>query len=187
MRYYAGNWATSLWLFRPRGLEKLEGAVRAPFPPAREQLQKLYGEGAFEAVVGRVHAFRSMHLHGRALNSLVSTAVVDLDDPDVRARGIDAFVVIDGELVAGMVLGWNFGEGHLHNEQLLAALQEQVGFEAGEVRCVFLEGQAAGRSTMWWRIADAATGRIAEGNVPVDALLQAQPWSGDVDVAGART
>ena len=29
---------------------------------------------------------------------------------------------VDGELVAGMVLGWNFGDGHLHSEELLQAL-----------------------------------------------------------------
>ena len=54
-------------------------------------------------------AFRSMHSHGRALNGLLPRAVDDVEDYDVR----------EGELVAGVVLGYNFGDGHFHDEALL--------------------------------------------------------------------
>lgn len=181
MRYYAGNWATSLWLWRPGTLAKLDEAITRPFPSPRRQLEMLYGEGAFEAALGRVQAFRSMHLHGRALNALLPVAIADLDDPEVRARGVDAFEILDGELIAGTVLGWNFGDGHLHNEHLLAALQAQCHFAPGELRCVFLESQPAGRHTMSWRVADAATGPVAEGKVRAADLLFAQPWGGHLD------
>jgi hypothetical protein len=129
-----------------------------------------------DLIVSRVQAFRSMHLHGRALNALLPAAIDDLDDADVRTKGVDAFEVVDGELVAGIALGWNFGEGHLHNEELLAALQQQCAFAPGEVRCVFLESQPALKPTMHWRIADASTGRRAEGHVKVADLLELQPW-----------
>ena len=55
-------------------------------------------------------AFRSMHSHGRALNGLLPRAVDDVDAYDVR----------DGELVAGVVLGYNFGDGHFHDESCSA-------------------------------------------------------------------
>ena len=42
---------------------------------------------------------------------------------------------------AACVLGWNFGDGHLNDTQLLDAVQEQCGFEAGELRVVMVESQ----------------------------------------------
>jgi hypothetical protein len=166
----------SLWLFRPGLLESLDHRLTTAAPSPRRQLGKLYGAGAVDLIVSRVQAFRSMHLHGRALSELLPTAIGDLDDADVVAKGVDAFEIVDGELVAGIALGWNFGEGHLHNEQLLAALQQRCAFASGEVRCIFLESQPAGAPTMHWRIADANTGRLAEGRVKVTDLLDLQPW-----------
>jgi hypothetical protein len=178
MRYYAGNWAVSLWLFRPGLIETLDDRIITMAASPRRQLERLFGPGAFELIVGRTQAFRAMHLHGRALNALLPRAVEDLDDAEVRAKGVDAFEVVDGELVAGFALGWNFGDGHLHNERLLAVLQEQCRFESGQLRAVFLESQPAGTSTMHWRIADAADGLVAEGRVEVNSLLDLQPWGG---------
>jgi hypothetical protein len=108
-----------------------------------------------------------MHLHGRALPLLIPNAVERLED----------YEYLDGEIVAGMVLGWNFGDGHLHSEQLLAAVQEQCGFEPGELRCIFVEAQPLGRSTMAYRIHDAATGLIERGEVEVAGCRERQPWA----------
>ena len=83
---------------------------------------------------------------------------------------------IDGEIVAGLALGWNFGEGHLHQEQLLASVQAQCGFDAGELRCIFVESQPLGRSTFAYRIVDARTGLIETGELPVAELASRQPW-----------
>ena len=176
MRYYAGNWGTSVWLWRPGTLETLDDVITKTAKSPRRQLERLYGPPAYELIVGRVQAFRSMHLHGRALNSLLPRAIADLDDPDVRAKGIDAFEVIDGEFIAGLVMGWNFGDGHLHHEQLLDAIKERRDFEPGELRCVFLESQPALKPTMHWRIVDAATGPVESGHVNVRDLLEIQPW-----------
>jgi hypothetical protein len=41
---------------------------------------------------------------------------------------IDAYEWMEGEVLGGMVLGWNFGDGHLNGEQLLGAVQAQCGF-----------------------------------------------------------
>ena len=176
MRYYAGNWGASLWLWRPGGFESLDGVIPKTSKSVRSQLEGLYDAPAYELILGRLQAFRSMHLHGRALNALLPRALEGLDDDAVRTKGIDAFDVVDGELVAGLILGWNFGDGHLHHEQLLEVVQEAKQFEPGQLRCIFLESQPALKPTMHWRIADAATGRVAEGHVRVADLLDIQPW-----------
>ncbi|HVY10489.1 MAG TPA: DUF3556 domain-containing protein [Mycobacteriales bacterium] len=186
MRYYAGNWGTSVWLWRPGALESLDDVITKSATSPRRQLERLYGPPAYEVIVGRVQAFRAMHLHGRALNSLLPKAIADLDDPDVRTKGIDAFEVVDGEFIAGLVLGWNFGDGHLHHEQLLAAIGERRGFAPGELRCIFLESQPALRPTMHWRIVDAAAGAVDSGHIRVSDLLDLQPWGEPAtDDAGA--
>ena len=56
-----------------------------------------------------------------ALTTLIPKAVDRLAD----------YEYLDGELVAGMVLGWNFGDGHLHDEQLLSASAAAVRVRSG--------------------------------------------------------
>lgn len=165
MRYYAGNWATSLWAFRDGSTARLDDLtkVSANLP---DQLRRFYDETTTRALLGKAQAFRAMHLHGRALNEKLLDAVDDLD----------RYEVLDGEGIAGIVLGWNFGEGHLHHEQLLEAIQEHCGFAPGELRCVFLESQPLHRTTLHWRIADAALGQLDEGRVEVGDLMAQQPW-----------
>jgi hypothetical protein len=190
MRYYAGNWGASVWLWRPGEFESLDGVIPKTPKSVRSQLEGLYGAPAYDVILGRLQAFRSMHLHGRAINALLPRALEGLDDDAVRTKGIDAFDVVDGELVAGLILGWNFGDGHLHHEQLLEVVQKYKGFKPGQLRCIFLESQPAGRPTMHWRIADAATGPIASGHVRVADLLDIQPWgdeAGTLDVGSKTT
>jgi hypothetical protein len=172
MRYYAGNWATGLWLLRPGMFERIDDTLPTAAHTPRRQVERMYGPGVFEGVLGRTQAFRSMHLHGRALNAALPLAVSDL----VGDVSLDDYEVVDGELVAGMVLGWNFGDGHLHHEQLLKAVQRACGFAPGDVRCLLLESQPAGSPTLAWRVVDAATGPVVSGTVRAADLLDAQPW-----------
>ena len=169
MRYYAGNWAASLWLFRKGSEAVLDGKLTKTAPTVSRQLATLYDEDTVRAVNGKLRAFRSMHLHGRALNALLPRAVDDLE----------AYDIAEGEGICGVVLGWNFGDGHLHHEQLLAAVQAQCGFAPGDLRCVFLESQPMGKPWMHWRIVDAASGLLDEGRVVVQDLLAHQPWPED--------
>ena len=166
MRYYAGNWAYSIWLFRGDTHRKLDRLTKTS-PWIYDQLERFYERSQCVGIVGKVMGFRLMHLHGRALPLLLPKAVDRLQD----------YEWLDGEMVAGMVLGWNFGEGHLHREQLLRSVQEQCGFEEGELRCIMVESQPLGRSTLHYRILDAATGLIAEGDVDVRELRTRQPWA----------
>jgi len=114
-----------------------------------------------------VMGFRFMHLHGRSFPMLIPKAVDRFED----------YEYLDGEIVAGLALGWNFGDGHLHDEALLAAIQEQCGFESGELRCIFVESEPVGRPSLNYRIHDAKTGLMEEGELPVKTLLAHQPWS----------
>lgn len=168
MRYYAGNWATSQWLFRREGEAeaKLDREVEKPAPIVVEQLRKLYDEDTVRALLVKGLAFRSMHSHGRALNALALRAADDIEAYDVR----------DGEVVAGVVLGYNFGDGHFHQEQLLAAVQERCGYGPGELRVVALESQPAHDPRQRYRILDAAEGVVEEGWVDVREMVRCQPW-----------
>jgi hypothetical protein len=165
MRYYAGNWPYSIWLFAGESYRKLERLTMSS-RWVYDQLARFYDQATAIGLVGKVMGFRLMHLHGRALPLLVSKAVDRLED----------YEWLDGELVAGLALGWNFGEGHLHREQLLASIQEQCGFEAGELRCIFVEPQALGGGTLAYRIVDAKTGTIATGELLIAELRTRQPW-----------
>ncbi len=166
MRYYAGNWAYSVWLFKGDCSKKLDTHLTKAAPNLHAQLEKFLDEETITATVSKVLGFRAMHLHGRCLQSLLPRAVDD----------IDAYEYLDGELVAGIVIGWNFGEGHLHNMQLLRSIQEQCQFEEGELRCIFVESQPMGQATHAWTIADAATGVRETGKIAVKDLLDLQPW-----------
>jgi len=107
-----------------------------------------------------------MHLHGRLLQEVLPHAVDNIDDYTWR----------DGELVAGVVLGWNFGDGHLHDEQLLRSIQKRCNYDSGELRCIFVESQPFLKPQLEWRIADAKDGQIHSGVQDVRKLLDLMPW-----------
>lgn len=170
MRYYAGNWATSVWLFKKDGTEAAMGAaVTTSAPLVVQQLTTIYGADVAELLLYKGLAFRAMHSHGRALGGLLHRAVEDLEDYQVR----------EGELVAGALLGWNFGDGHLHGEQLLSAVQERCQLAPGQLRVITLESQAFWKPRQPYRILDAATGEVERGWVAVSDMLSRQPWQGD--------
>ncbi len=180
MRYYAGNWAAGAWLYR-KGVEgRVDECITKTARTIDRQLALLYDEDTIRAVNGKLRAFRSMHLHGRALTALLPRAVDDLE----------AYRIDEGEGQAGVVLGWNFGDGHLHHEQLLAAVQARCRFAPGDLRVVLLESQPINRPWLHWRIVDAATGLVEEGRIRVADLRDHQPWpapdSVDVGALPAR-
>jgi len=176
MRYYAGNWPYSIWLFRGESYRKLDALTKSS-PWVHDQLDRFYDRATGIGLVGKVMGFRLMHLHGRALAHLVPKAVSRFED----------YEWVDGEIVAGLALGWNFGDGHLHNEQLLTSLQAQCGWEEGELRCIFVEPQALGGRSLAYRIVDAKSGAIASGELEVEELRGRQPWEGVTHSDAART
>ncbi|HWB76014.1 MAG TPA: DUF3556 domain-containing protein [Nannocystaceae bacterium] len=166
MRYYAGNWAYGIWFFKGESYRKLDRLTKTS-GWVYDQLDRFYDRATGVGLFGKVIAFRLMHLHGRALPVLIPRAIDRYED----------YEQVDGELVAGLALGWNFGDGHLHDEQLLRAVQRKCGFEPGELRCIFVEAQPFMGRTQEWRIVDAATGEQSRGVLDVRDLLARQPWS----------
>ena len=175
MRYYAGNWDTSVWCIKPSADERIEHASRALARLPHREFEKLYGSKEETLVpIHLAYASRAMNPHGRALFTLVHRALADQDEADYN--------LCEGELVCAVAIGWNFGDGHLHNEGLIRALQERCGFAPGEVRVVLLDGQPIQVQRQEYRLVDAATGEFERGYVEVDDMVVSQPWADDLPV-----
>jgi hypothetical protein len=168
MRYYAGNWATTQWLFRKGSgaEEKLDENMNKPARIIIEQVGDIYDRETASFLLNKGLAFRAMHSHGRALNGLLPHAVDDVDAYDAR----------EGELISNIVNGWNFGDGHFHGPQLLDAVQKRCEFAPGDVRVVTLESEAALSGRQRYRIYDASTGLLEEGWVRVADMVGRSPW-----------
>ena len=166
MRYYAGNWAYNIWLFRDDSPEKLSKLKKAA-GTFRQQLENLLpDEQSVNAALAMSIAHRYMHLEGRPLLEALPKAVDD----------IDRYEWVDGEILGGIVLGWNFGDGHLNDTQLLDAVQEQCGFDEGELRVIMVESQPLFGPTMKWQIVDAATGVLERGETEISPMQKVDPW-----------
>ncbi|MGO9156590.1 DUF3556 domain-containing protein [Mycobacterium sp.] len=175
MRYYAGNWDTTVWCVKPSVDEKFRIGSRALGPLQHLQLERLYkNKGETLVPLHLAFAFRGMNTHGRALYTLVHRALAGYNE--------DNYNLCEGETLCAVVLGWNFGDGHLHNECLIEALQERCGFEPGEVRVVILDAQPLHKQTQEYRLVDAATGEFERGYVNVADMADAQPWADDLPI-----
>lgn len=166
MRYYAGTWPASLWCFRGESWRRLSADVTKASGLADEQLERIYGPDYALVTRFKLSAFRSFFPVGMALNGLLRRAVDD----------VEGYTVLDGEVIGSALNGWNMGDGHMHNEQLLEAVQKRCGFAPGELVLVHMESQPLFRQRMSYRIVDAATGRLESGTVPLKPMLNRQPW-----------
>ncbi|MEB3068683.1 DUF3556 domain-containing protein [[Mycobacterium] vasticus] len=175
MRYYAGNWDTTLWCIKPSADAKIARNIVAISSMPAAQLEKFYGSAeAAQIPMYMGYAFRAFNTHGRALFTLAHRAMADQNEDD--------FVLTDGERITSTAIGWNFGDGHFSNEQLIAALHKRCRFEPGEVRVVILDAQPIHRQTQRYRLVDAATGEFEHGYVNVADMVSRQPWDDDVPV-----
>ncbi|WP_067673725.1 DUF3556 domain-containing protein [Nocardia miyunensis] len=174
MRYYAGNWDTTLWCVKPSASAKIGANIVAIASMPQAQLERFYGKDRAQIPLYLGYAFRAMNTHGRALFTLAHRAMADGNEDD--------YTITDGERICSTAIGWNFGDGHMHSEQLIAALQERCGFDPGEVRVVLLDGQPIHRQTQQYRLVDAATGEFERGYVRVADMVTRQPWADDVPV-----
>jgi hypothetical protein len=175
MRYYAGNWDTTLWCIKPSAEAKIANSVVAIASMPAAQLEKFYGsKEAAQIPMYMGYAFRAFNTHGRALFTLAHRVMAGHNEDD--------YVLTDGERVTSTAIGWNFGDGHFSNEQLVAALHKRCHFEPGEVRIVMLDAQPIHRQTQRYRLVDAATGEFEHGYVRVADMVTRQPWADDVPV-----
>ena len=167
MRYYAGTWGYSVWLFKNNTkMEKLEPNIVKTSPDLRKQLGMFYDTKTSLSILSRFISFRLMHVPGRVLVDLIPKAVKNFND----------YYWLDGEMMAGEVVGWNFGEGHLHNEKLLKSVQKRCNFEKEELRVVMVESPRLHNGQLHWRIYDAKDGLLDNGFAYINELKEKKPW-----------
>lgn len=147
-------------------MEKLEPHIKKTSPDLRKQLSFFYDEKTVNSILSRVISFRFMHLPSRALHDLLPKAVKNIDD----------YYWLDGEFLAGEVVGWNFGDGHLHHEPVLMSIQKRCNFDSEELRVIMVESPQLHNGRMHWRIFDAKDGLQEEGYTYIKDLEKKMPW-----------
>jgi uncharacterized membrane protein YkgB len=166
MRQYAGNWASAMWAFAPGAEAKLNRVTR-PTTNQVEQLQAMgYPAEIAEITMQQTIGWRSMHSQGRGLYSLLYKHLHDIDRWTIR----------EAEFACNSLIGFNFGDGHLHNEDLINAVQAQCGFAPGEFIIVWVESQAIHSKVQHYKVIDAALGVIERGTWNVAEAVSEQPW-----------
>jgi hypothetical protein len=166
MRQYAGNWATATWAFAPGAEEKLNRVKRSAGNQVDQLVAYGYEPPAAELFTQQVIAWRSMHSQARGLFSVLVKNLPDIDTRTIR----------EAEVVCNTLIGFNFGDGHLHNEDLIEAVQEQAQFAPGELVVVWVESQPIHRKTQQYKVIDAALGVIERGTWKVADAVNEQPW-----------
>lgn len=175
MRYYAGNWDTTLWCLKPSAEQKIADGIVAIASMPAAQMEKFYGSRETAEMYQYMgYAFRAFNTHGRAMFTLAHRAMAGQNEAD--------YTLTDGERICSTAIGWNFGDGHMSNEQLIAALQKRCNFEPGEVRVLILDAQPIHKQQQEYRLVDAATGEFERGIVRVADMVTRQPWDDTVPV-----
>ncbi|WAM14903.1 DUF3556 domain-containing protein [Rhodococcus sp. JS3073] len=167
MRQYAGNWASATWAFAPGAEDKLDEFITRPSQNTRTQLLATYPPAVADVVMHQLLGWRSMHSQGRALLSLMSRHLGD---------DIDTYSLREAEFSCNSLVAFNFGDGHLHNEFLIAALQRRCNFAPGEFVVAWIESQPIHKGIQEYKVIDAALGVIERGTYKVSDAIAEQPW-----------
>ena len=122
MRQYAGNWASAIWAFAPG----CEARLNELDKPARNQVDQLVAFG-YEPGVAAVHDATGA---GLAVDAQPGTWPLLAALPAPRRRQLHG---PRGRVRLQLIVGWNFGDGHLHDEGLIFAVQRRLNFAPGEL------------------------------------------------------
>jgi uncharacterized membrane protein YkgB len=166
LRQYAGNWASAMWAFAPGAEAKLDRVTRSAPNQVDQFIAFGYEPQWAEITAQKTIAWRTMHSQGRGLFSLLLNHLPDVDTRTVR----------EGEFLCNSLTGFNFGDGHLHNEDLIRAVQRQAAFEPGECVIAWVESEAFGNGVQHYKLIDAALGVIERGTWKVADAVAEQPW-----------
>jgi hypothetical protein len=166
MRQYAGNWASATWAFAPGAEEKLNRVTRSAGNQVDQMIDFGYDPDEAELFAQQTIAWRAMHSQGRGLFSVLLKNLPDIDHRTVR----------EAEVVCNTLIGFNFGDGHLHDEDLIEAVQDEAQFEPGELIVVWVESQPIQRRVQEYKVIDAALGVIERGTWKVEDTINEQPW-----------
>ena len=167
LRQYSGNWASSMWAFAPGAEAKLDEHLVKPASMQKVQLTEMFDADTADVTLHLYLSWRALHSQGRGLNSVMGeTLGPDLDTYDLR----------EGEISANAIIGWNFGDGHLHGEDLIRAIQRRCRFEPGEFIVVWVESEPLGNGRQEYWVMDAAVGIVERGSWAVRDAVEEQPW-----------
>jgi uncharacterized membrane protein YkgB len=166
LRQYSGNWAAAVWAFAPGAEEKLNRVTRSADNQVDQLMDFGYEPLWAEIFVQQLLGWRAMHSQGRGLYSVLLKDLPDIDRRTVR----------EAETICNSLIGFNFGDGHLHNEDLIQAVQDEAEFEPGELIVVWVESQPIHRKIQHYKVIDAALGVIEHGTWAVADAVEEQPW-----------
>ncbi|KRB72749.1 hypothetical protein ASE01_22145 [Nocardioides sp. Root190] len=171
MRQYSGNWASATWAFKPGAEAKLNQLKK----PAKNQVDQLiegmgYEPDVAEMTMQMTLAWRAMHAQGRGLFSVMQNYL---------GEEYETYSLREAEFCCNAIIGWNFGDGHLHDDQLIEAIQKRIGFEPGEFVVVWVESQPLHKKTQEYFVMDAALGIVERGTWLVADCVKTQPWLPD--------
>jgi hypothetical protein len=166
MRQYAGNWASATWAFAPGAEAKLDNIVRAAGNTV-DQVAATYPRPVAELLLTMPMAWRAMHSQGPALLSMM---VKHLGDD------VDTYSLREAEFGCNTIVGFNFGDGHFHDEQLIEAIQKRCRFEPGEFIVAWVESQPIHKDYQQYKVIDAALGVIERGRYQVADSVAELPW-----------
>ena len=76
-------------------------------------------------------------------------------------------------------MGFNFGDGHLHDAKFIESIQRRCGFEPGEFIVVWIESQPVHKNYQRYQVIDAAIGVVERGTYLVADAVSPQPWLPD--------
>jgi hypothetical protein len=167
MRQYAGNWASAIWAFAPGAEEQLNEYLVKPAGMTVDQLEATYGRDVAEVVLYQTLGWRAMHSQGRGLNSILI---------DQLGADIDRYTLREGEFATNCIIGFNFGDGHLHDARFIASIQKRCGFTPGQFIVAWVESQAVHQNFQRYQVIDAAIGVVERGTWLVADAVAEQPW-----------
>jgi hypothetical protein len=166
MRQYSGNWATATWALAPGAEEKLNQVTRSSRNTVDQLADFGYEDQWAEITTQRILGWRALHSQARGLFSVLVANLPDIDTRTMR----------EGETMCNTLIGFNFGDGHLHNEDLIKAVQDEARFEPGELVIAWVESEAFGSGVQHYKLMDAALGVIQRGTWKVADAVNEQPW-----------
>jgi hypothetical protein len=156
-----------MWATAPGAEAKLDERLVKGAPMQKQQLTAIYGAEAAEVVMQQTLGWRSMHSQGRGLNSVMVNQLGD---------DIDRYTLREAEFSFNAIVGFNFGDGHLHNHHLIEAIQKRCRFAPGELVVVWAESEPVGNGRQRYWVMDAAVGIVERGSWAVTDAVAEQPW-----------
>jgi hypothetical protein len=98
---------------------------------------------------------------------------------------IDHYTLREAEFSCNAIVGFNFGDGHLHDQSLIRAIQRRCRFAPGEFIVVWVESEPVFSDRQKYWVMDAAVGVVETGSWSVKDAVAEKNWlpNGPISVA----